>query len=333
MAYVVPGRVLLFMAAWLVAGAGWGSDWGGAFIQFNRKVAERTLAQWRAEVQRMESLGIRRVMVQWCAEERLLYFEDPELKADYPEQYPALDRLITAVVGTSCRLVIGLEQDPNYWMEITGKEQSVSDYFRVRVSRNERLQQALLAKYGLLSAWEGVYLAEEADDKSWRRPERRGVLKEYVRQMCARLHANDPKRRILQSAFFRVRTAPEGVAAVFRDVFDGSGLDVLLLQDGVGVGDPPLDYLRPYYESLRQGWPQTGPALWAVVEVFEQTSAPGSPFKARPASVTRVLQQRELASSFVKELVIFSYFPYLEAKGGLEAEALFQGLRAARSRP
>ena len=47
----------------------------GSFIQLNRRCADRTETDWRADMKQMSAIGIRSIIVQWCAEPGIAYIE------------------------------------------------------------------------------------------------------------------------------------------------------------------------------------------------------------------------------------------------------------------
>jgi hypothetical protein len=141
------------------------------------------------------------------------------------------------------------------------------------------------------------------------------LMRDYLQRMTAILRANDPDRTVTVSAFFRGRTAPEYVVGNFSGLLAGTGIDILLLQDGIGVGDPPLAYIHLYYEAFTNGWNTEAdsnlPSLWAVIETFKQVSGPDEPFAAVPAPPERLKAQRQKAAEHVDRLILFTFDDYL----------------------
>ncbi len=323
---IKPGRAFplaCLLAALLLARPGWAADGRGvssAFIQPSRADAGRTAEQWREMLGRMRAAGIDTLILQWTAEAPVLYFKDKDL--DFAEQFDTLERLLEAARGGGFSIFLGLQHDPAFWNEITARDKALRDYFLVRRAQHERLQAALLKAFGQREDWAGYYLPDEIDDLSWRDPDRRRRLKDYLGATVRSLREHDARRAVAISAFFRARTAPGIVAENLANAVSGAGFDYLLLQDGAGLDDPPEDVLPLYYTALLKERAHL-PELWVVLEAFRQTSGPGKPFAARPAPAEGFARQLKSAAGF-KRQVVFTFPDYADPERGPEAKALFR---------
>lgn len=308
----------------------------GSFIQLTRDKAERETEAWREDFRRIKSLGGSLVIVQWTAEEPVLYFHPTTPLPGMTEEHPAVERILEAAEAEGLGVVLGLQHQPEYWRQLEGRDKVLRDFFRIRLSRNERLQRALLKAFGGHKAWRGYYIPDEVDDLNWRAPEKQEEIHAYLRTMAERLGRNDSNRFVAVSAFFRGRTEPDRLVRNFVDIFAGTGISYLLVQDGVGVGDPPVDYVSAYHEAFSRGWtPEAAgargplPTRWCVIEAFAQTSAPGQPFAAVPAPPERLRQQVEAARPHYQQLILYTYQDYLCPELSPEAAASFQSLQAS----
>lgn len=298
-----------------------GATIDGAFIQLHRGKTERSVADWRADFVALKALKADTVIVQWAAEEPVLYFErGHDGLPGFTETYPTLERIMEAAEAEGMSVLIGLQHHPEYWTQITSREKVIRDFFRIRMARNERLQRALLDAFGRRYAWAGYYIPDEVDDLTWRAPEMRTLIRDYLVQMTAILRRNDAERSIAVSSFFRGRTAPERMASDLIALLQDTDIDVLLVQDGIGTGDPPLLYSPLYYETLAAAWQAAVaadevilPSLWCVIETFHQTSALNDPFTAEAASPERVREQIEAARPYFERLIVFTFDDYRAA--------------------
>ncbi len=319
-----------FVAAALFASCAWALAGGvtGTFVQLNRASANLSVEQWAAALDRMSSAGIRTIIVQWSAEGSISYF-----RTDLPftEQYPALEHLFAAAKGKDFQIVLGLQNDPGYWKQIGARDRVLRDYFMTRVGQNIAVQKALLKKFGSDPDFTGYYIPDELDDLNWRAPDRRAIARQYLSTLASELRAADADRPTAISAFFRGRTAPDLFAANLAGLFDTPHhLDIVMVQDGVGVGDPPQEYVSIYFKELRQSWPKSAPALWGVIEAFEQTSKSDEPFAARPAPAGRLRDQIKTAEPFFDRLILFTFLDYADSSSGAGAQPLFEVLKETR---
>jgi hypothetical protein len=323
-------RIFPVAAALALAHTASAAGLSGTYIQPSRELAARSVEAWKSSLSAMRKLGMDTLIVQWSAENPVAYFNAPQDLLPFPETCDLLERLFEAAEGGGWSIHLGLRHDPAFWRQLTASDQVLRDYFLVRVSQNERVQKALLQRFGDRPEWTGYYIPEEIDDLSWRDPDRRRLIQAYVSRMTARLRANDPGRDIGISCFFRGRTSPEIFASVLRDIaVDASHpVDHLLVQDGIGVGDPPADYVSLYFRELTQHWKAEVPGLWGVVEAFRQTSAPSGPFTAIPADPDRVRRQIQSASGYFPKLILFTFPDYADPARSGDALKLYEGLLA-----
>jgi len=314
----------------LPARAGPGGGISGAFIQLNRANAGWPAERWERVFGEMAGIKLDTVIIQWSAEDAVLYFRDENLP--FREQHDALERLMEAARGRNFSIFLGLQNDPAFWKEITARDRVLRDYFLVRQAQNEHLQKALLRKFGDRADWAGYYIPDEIDDLSWREKARRQILKEYLARSIQELRKADPGRPVAASAFFRARTAPEIVANNLHELTAGIGLDYLLIQDGAGNDDPPEDVLGMYYRALPCSRQPRAPELWAVLEAFRQTSVPGDDFSAEAAPPARFRQQIRAAAGF-KRRIAFSFPDYISPGLGPGGKALYESLSGGTATP
>jgi hypothetical protein len=66
----------------------------GTFIQLNRGNVERSVDDWSADMSSMKGIGITNLIVQWCTEPGISYFETEALS--HEEQYDAVAHILSA---------------------------------------------------------------------------------------------------------------------------------------------------------------------------------------------------------------------------------------------
>lgn len=311
------------VAALVMTGGMLAADPLGTFVQFNRASVERTPEQWRADFEQMAKAGIRRVIIQWVAEDPVAYFET---RLPYAEKHPVLERMFAGMEGLSFEVYLGLDHDANYWTAITGRDKTVRDYFLVRLARNQRIQNALLEAFGTQPAWKGYYIPDEIDDKSWRGDGRGSLMREYLRAMTGAIKKADPSRNVAVSSFFRARTAPDVYVRTLRGLVLDAGLDQVLVQDGCGESDPPFRYLGDYYAALKENWNAQSPRLECVVEAFRREATADGTFKAGTAEAGSLRDQLKLARKHFDSVFVFSFLDYLDPDLGGKGAAAYQEL-------
>jgi hypothetical protein len=359
--------LILMMAACLWSLDGLAGD--ATFVQLSRAAAKRSADDWRAEFEKMTAIGVDTIILQWTAETDIAYFvlvedaeapEDPvaagvrareedlaptnpsetikepvvlpEISAEeiYPEQYPVLERIFEAAEASGVSVVLGLHHDPNYWTEITARMRVLKDYFYVRTAHNERLQLELLKKFSHRTSWSGYYVPDEIDDLTWRTDAKLDLVAGYVALLSERLRANDADRGITISSFFRLRTAPDVYARNIKRILSGSEVTELLVQDGMGDGNPwkyAKHYVPIYYETLAEALKEEAYDRKVVIELFERVTDVGEPFRAVTAPFDRVSRQIEMAAPHFAGKVYFTYSNYMHPARGERAAELYDAMK------
>jgi hypothetical protein len=304
----------------------------GSFIQLWRRHFAWTRADWSALLQDIEALGLSTLIVQWSRYDALR-FDHPLHGSGQPDS--PLGRLARASIGRSVRLMMGLWHDPAWWRhpELQGPA------LRERLDRwvDGALDQArmLAPLVRAVPAFEGWYLTEEVDVRSWSPSARLHALGEALERLSTGLDRMMPGALLALSGFGDRRDSPEQGADFWSSLFDRvPRLDRLLLQDGIGVGhDDPSGWARRL-RAVEQAFARSSrpaararPELWAVVETFRQQSEAGAPFRARPATLPELVTQLDSAA-FVTRRIAFSAPDYMVPSAGPLAARLYRDYRA-----
>jgi len=85
------------------------------------------------------------------------------------------------------------------------------------------------------------------------------------------------------------------------------GLDILMLQDGIGVNHATIAESVEYFKALSVVCKSTGHVqLWSDVEIFTMS---GSSFSSAP--ISRIVSQLDAESQYVDNLVCFEFHSYM----------------------
>ena len=291
----------------------------GTFIQLSREWSKLETEDWNQLFDIIEYAGLETIIIQWTASEEIAYFEPaPE---QYTETYPVLNHLFEALEGRNLQVVLGLSSDPDYWTNISTRNDVRDVYFRVRNTHDLRVQEALLELFGDNSNWTGYYLSEEIDDINWREPADEEVFHQFLLRAGRIIQERDKDRPVSISSFFRKRTAPSTYATNLYRLMTNTVVSRLWIQDGIGVFPLSSSLIEPYFQTLSRQFNGNPTQLGVVVELFETTSKPDEPFQASPALASRVKNQLKNASMVGGPIVLFSLLDYADPrKGGNEKE-------------
>jgi hypothetical protein len=181
----------------------------------------------------------------------------------------------------------------------------------------------------------GWYIPQEIDDETWSATARRDALRGYLARTAHTLHALAPGRLVMIAPFFSGSLDPEAYAAWLETVVAATGIDVVILQDGVGTGRATPELAGCYLARLGPALTPIGVRLWSVAELFRQIHGPprdDQPFEAVPADPATLRRSLAIEALLVDRIVAFSVLDYMDPRRAGASRQLYQHY-AARPQP
>src|SRR5262249_37143227 len=129
--------------------------------------------------------------------------------------------------------------------------------------------------------------------------------------------------------YFSHLTPLDGMRAIYDRLLDGAGIDVVMLQDGVGARgwDRELEErVVPFFRMFREGCDRRGVALWGDLESFRRRH-PEQETGFVPTTPARLIRQLRAVAPHVEALVTFDFFHYMSPHRGAPQRALYEGYR------
>jgi hypothetical protein len=237
---------------------------------------------------------------------------------------PLVPFLLDAAHRRGMRVRVGLAYAPRFWT-LAGKEPlEMSAALRPARIASEAAALELAPVTGRHPAFDGWYLSEEIDDKTWSTPECRRALVEHLKKVSATLRSLTPAASLAVSSFTNAFLSPRLYGEFVAGILAEAGIDTLYFQDGVGAGKLSVSEAPEYFAEVQRALAARSRRLKIVVELFEQKPA-GSGFDTRPAPWARVAEQIRVASPYSSGgLAAFSVSDYM-----LESPLLAAYRRAA----
>lgn len=256
---------------WLFALALWLAPWlaeaaTAMFYQPQLHDREVPAAQWPGVFAQVRGRGFDTLVVQWT--------QYGDAFGD-PAGHAWLLQRVREAHAAGLRIVLGLRSDPAFFQRQEMPAASLDDYLRTLARQDAEVARRWLDDLGEgpIAGW---YLPMEIDDRRWRDPEARQVLRDYLalaRRQLDRIAA----RPIYVSTFFAGHMSPAGYADLVTDI-RRSGVKPWI-QDGTGTARlsraERAIYLAAATPCDAQG------AAGVVYEIFHQTGT-DTAFKAEP---------------------------------------------------
>jgi hypothetical protein len=315
----------------------------GGFIGYWNNMMNRPEAEWCAVLRSMKAVGMNTVIVQ-----RLAYRNnaDQESTLMSGERDPT-SAILRCAATERMQVYVGLWDHPAF--SVSGVPFS---YFRMATEKSLALLDSIERRgYAGSGQFAGCYVSLEPSNFRYDR-DRIDTLRAYFRRVSDRCKSLRPDRalRVAAAAYFNPGTpgnradwlaSAQESERVYRELLSGSGLDILMVQDGVGVRTAPgepwygrvpefMAQVDTYFSGFSRAASAATPkvTLWSDVEIFE-----GNPVGS--ASWSRVLGQLTTETPHVQggSVIAFDFYHYMNpCIGALQVDdaPLARGEVAAR---
>ena len=234
----------------------------------------------------------------------------------------SVDYLLDAAVANGMKAWLGLylcEKDFCNWWDSQDIDDDIDRNDSVaiewHVQRSIQVAQDLLAKYGDHAGFGGLYMSIEPANITFMGNETRKVLASAIDRVAKAAHAAKPGVKVSICPFFNTSlSSAEEFGSVWEYVIENSDLDVLMLQDGVGVEPQTLtaseDLVSPWYAALRRAANKKGIEFWGNSELFTNLGTRLN-VDLIPSTMEKIRMQLTAEAGYVDKFVCFA-FSYLD---------------------
>lgn len=277
----------------------------GTFLQIDASMAAWSPEEWERELDWMRSVGLELIVLQYAG-----YGEAWWYPGSFDPGAPDLiGQLLDLAAARGMQVFLGLYLDPAYW---SGAYDLEAD-----LVRNRRVADELAARYAAHEAFAGWYIPHELSDLTFRDEAQFAAAIAYGSRLVAHLHALTPGRPVSIAPYYG-RYLPEAAYQRRWEAFlDQVPVDVIMLQDGVGTHRVGIGDIAPHFRALRRAIGERPIALWADVEIFDQTHGwpvDDLPWAATAAPLERVVRQMRAAAPYVERFVAFEFSHYMSPR-------------------
>ncbi len=292
------------------------------FLQPTVAHQQWSLKQWKEEFMVLHRLGIKALVIQWSQYDHVSFFSTTA------EEESLLQRIAEASLDTGLEFYIGLSTN-SAW----SKPQDLNEKLINGVlEENKRVAKIIHTHFEKHPNFRGWYIPQELTDVFYTDDQRELIIG-FFSELTTYLHQLAPLKAVLASGY----TSPEKSHLVkftmwWSLVFNETGIDILLFQDGVGIAKQgQWRDVIPYIEAISIIDNEFFDGdVWLVGEIFTQIDGldiNNKPFHAVSADFERVSQQIEVLSEFGKRMASYAYFPYMRPASSDRADQLYRAYR------
>lgn len=202
----------------------------------------------------------------------------------------------------------------NWWRaasfnKVGARELEIADY---HIRRTVSMLADLNNQFGDRSGLAGFYIPLEIANNGIQYQENREMYKNIIDQISKAAHAKG--KQVSISPFFNPTIStgpPELVYETWNYILKDSPLDIVMLQDGVGLRpellSPTQSRIDPWFKAVKKACEDNGKLFWANIESYYNRGTPES-INSVPTNFDKLRLQIEAESQYADVLVSFSYW-------------------------
>jgi len=284
----------------------------GTFITYEDWMMKLSKRDWHRELEAMRHAGIRIVIIVW------LRWDDSNFMPQSPSAVDPTAIILDYAGKHDMQVLIGLAY-ADFWVSRFNDSQYIG-----RVSRTSMaVASEAWKRYGRYPAFTGWYLSPELRDANYA-PYHISVIRTFWRRVGDHCRALSGGKQVAIAPCMIGLIAPGVFQSTYTSLLTGSGIDIVMFQDGVGARrwDADLEArIVPYFQAMQSACRLARVKLWADIEIFHKT---GEPLRSVPASMERIRRQLAAESPFVESFIMFDFFHYMSPRRGAAQKKLYE---------
>ncbi|MGA2200528.1 MAG: DUF4434 domain-containing protein [Terriglobales bacterium] len=263
-----------------------------------------TLKQWGNEFQYMRTAELDQMVIQWTADSKEKTTIYPSGIAGYTQntERDVVKRALDAADASGAQVYLGLQTNDDWWTNDISDKAWLENEAKVA----NALADDLWKRYGGHESLTGWYLGFEVDNVE-STPAEWANLVAFYRTVGNHLHKLTPGKPIVIAPFFNPTAgfSPSQWQTMWEYVLKRSPIDVLALQDGVGVGHATKKQLPSWFSAVGKAIQNSRPRMqfWADTETFT------SDFE--PMGIRSIVNDMCAVEPYVSSYLSFSFNHYM----------------------
>ena len=279
----------------------------GTFIQIQSWMMKFEANDWHRELEAMRRAKIQLIIIQCLEFGSQRYISDDDRAVDPTE------RILQYADEHDWDVIVGLRTDQGWWGWREDK-----GYLKNAAEKSKKLATEVWQRYGRHPSLTGWYFPDECDDLEIT-DEQIDRLRAYFGDMSNHCKALSGGKLITFAPFYSGSMKMDRLRSVYTSLLDGAGIDVMMLQDGVGARgwDKQLEKkIVPYFRMFEKVCDSSHVELWCDLESFTQES--------ESTDVARISRQLRAVAPYVRRIVTFDFFHYMSPYRGPKQEQLYR---------
>jgi hypothetical protein len=265
--------------------------------------------RWEQELGMMKKKGINEIILQAIAYTDTKYAVYPTRMLDYRHNdIDMLSNVLTVADSLSMNVRIGLAFNDAWW----SKKAFDMEWLNNEAEINKIIVGEIVGMYGGHPSFTGWYIPHEFSQITAPTVRQQVNLNSFFTQIASEIKLKSPGKDIMVSPFYSSKyswVAPLPIwSTMVENIIKDTGVDILALQDAVGVGYNTTNQLDNIFTYTKMAADAAGIRFYSVTETF--TTTPSGFVTAPQESIT---SQLSIVKPYVQGFVAFSINHYQNA--------------------
>jgi chitodextrinase len=276
----------------------------GSFLQ--PALGDRwTSQQWEKEFSYMKKAGIDQMVLQWTADSKNHTTIYPSGLTGYTQntKHDVVERALRTADQSGAQVFLGLQINDDWWTYYASNGPWLKNETKVA----NALVDDLWKRYSRHRSLAGWYLSFEVDNVNESKQKQWDRLVDFYKTVADHLHKITPGKPVMISPFFNAKAGmtPAQWQTMWEYILAGAPLDVLALQDGVGVGHATAQQLPQWFQAVHDAIQHARPRMqfWVDSETFNRDS--------QPMAIRQLVEDMRAVQPYVSYYLSFSFNHYL----------------------
>ena len=293
----------------------------GTFIQYQDWMARLGRDDWCRELDAMRRAGIDLVIIQWLENGEASYLPRHRWSHD------PTGTILSYADDHGMRVFVGLAHADIWRPRLRDPR-----YLDRSAARSLKVAEEAWRRYGGHRSFAGWYLPQEIRDALYS-PDQIVDLRGFFARQSSRCRELSGGKPVAVAPAVMGLIQADDFARAYASLLSGSGINVVILQDGVGArgwSDGLESRVVPYFQAMRDTCRTARVELWSDIEIFQKGESASGRI---PAPIERLEQQLKAESPFVTTFVMFDFFHYMSPYRGEAQKKLYENYLRALVKP
>ncbi len=281
----------------IIAGNGSTSAYiNGTFIDFWNKTSW-TDSQWDTHMQEMKEIGIKILFIQYTAYNEYLWTNSENTYSTIKYEN-ALSNLFKSAEKNNIKVFTGLYFNENFWSNTTNTSE-----LNIHVQRSKKLADDIWQAFKHNKAFAGWYISHEAAPYYYNSENNFNILKNNLINPLSSYCKEISDKPVTTTVFFNENLTDISTFRTFMKRMGSCNLDLILLQDGIGVNHCTVNNLDSYFQAANKGLYTDSNyegAFWADIETFKPDNT--------PENFSTLKQKLDISANYVRRIITYQYY-------------------------